>query len=141
MPAQGDVRASQAALDRAGERLSARASSGEDEIYWARMHDEDHYEALSQRIACTYDIGLDSIVLCRTFSFAMCQPPTWNRSGQQQPIEACHCRHTCVTPSMPRPPTCAGEPRLPARPNGCAASRACQMASDARCSTRSTTRK
>src|SRR5262249_39725923 len=91
-------------------------------------------------VACTYDIKLDSIVLCRTFSFAMCQPPIWNRSGQQLPIEACHYRHSCVMPSMPRPPICAGELRLSGRPNGCAASRACQKASDARCSMRSTTR-
>jgi len=53
--AQGDARATQTALGRAGERLSARADSGEDEIYWARVHDEDHYEA--QKAVCYVDLG------------------------------------------------------------------------------------
>jgi tetratricopeptide (TPR) repeat protein len=53
--ALGDLHASEAALERAAERLSARAGSGEDELYWARMHDEDHYNA--QRAKCYIELG------------------------------------------------------------------------------------
>jgi len=53
--AQGDLHASQTALSEAAELLSSRAASGEDEIYWARMHDQDHYNA--QKATCYVDLG------------------------------------------------------------------------------------
>jgi transcriptional regulator with XRE-family HTH domain len=53
--ALGDHRACMTALGQAAEMLAARAASGEDEIYWARVHDTDHYEA--QRANCFIDLG------------------------------------------------------------------------------------
>jgi len=53
--AQGDRRATQSALEQAAELLTARAASDEDGIYWARMHDEDHYTM--QMARCYVDLG------------------------------------------------------------------------------------
>ena len=53
--AQADLHACQAALEDAAELLMARETSGEDQVYWARMHDHDHYEA--QRANCYIDLG------------------------------------------------------------------------------------
>lgn len=51
----GDADACQALLDQAAEQLSAREASGEDQVYWARMHRYVHFDAL--KAACYVDLG------------------------------------------------------------------------------------
>ena len=51
----GDTDACEASLDQAGELLSAREASGDDQVYWARTHGQDHFDAL--KAACYTDLG------------------------------------------------------------------------------------
>jgi hypothetical protein len=53
--ARGNIDACQASLDHAATLLSAREASGEDDVYWARMHRQDHFDAL--RAECYIDLG------------------------------------------------------------------------------------
>jgi hypothetical protein len=52
---RGDTDACEASLDQAGELLSARKASGDDQVYWARTHSQDHFDAL--KAACYTDLG------------------------------------------------------------------------------------
>src|SRR5262249_28112861 len=53
--ARGDTDACEASLDQASELLAARETSGDDQVYWARTHSQDHFYAL--RAACYTDLG------------------------------------------------------------------------------------
>ncbi len=53
--ALGNASACEARLDRAVDLLGTRDAAGDDQIYWARTHNYDHYRG--QRAACLVDLG------------------------------------------------------------------------------------
>lgn len=66
-----------------------------------------------ENAACSLDIDIDSMPVCRMFSSGTYLRRTSIRSGRRQPREVCHYRTTCRTLCTRRRCTCGGRQRWP----------------------------